>query len=63
MEEGRTWCQMYFFDHVQRVQEMKQHHVHTPNPKTGERLPLTHCRRPDNPKLCTSDFPRTLRLI
>ncbi len=41
---------------------MKQHHVHTLNDK-GERVPLTHCRRPDNPKLCKGDFPRTLCLI
>ena len=62
VEEGRTWCQRYLFDHVQRVQEMKQHHVHTLNAK-GERVPLTHCRRVDNPNKCRGDFPRTHWLI
>ena len=41
---------------------MKQHHVHTVNAK-GERVPLTHCRRSDDPKKCKGDFPRTLWLI
>ena len=41
---------------------MKQYHVHTLNSK-GERVPLTHCRRSDNPKLCKGDFPRTMWLI
>ncbi|HIE71391.1 MAG TPA: hypothetical protein EYP98_15145 [Planctomycetes bacterium] len=59
--EGRKWRREYLFEHVQRVQEMKQNHVHTLNDK-GERVPLTHCRRPDNPKLCKGDFPRTLWL-
>ena len=53
----------YLQSHVQRLQELKQHHVHTINVKTGQREPLTHCRRKDNPKLCKSDFPRTLWLI
>ena len=41
---------------------MKQHHIHLPNEK-GERVPLTHCRRPDDPTKCKSDFPRTNWLI
>ena len=40
------------------IQEHRQHHIHIPNEK-GERLPLTHCRRKDNPKVCKADFPRT----
>ena len=31
--------------------------------RQGERVPLTHCRRKDSPKLCKADFPRTLWLI
>ena len=41
---------------------MKQHHVHTLNSE-GNRVPLTHCKRLDNPKLCKAGFPRTDRLI
>ena len=33
------------------------------NLKTGQREPLTACRRKDNPALCKGDFPRTERLI
>ena len=36
--------------------------MHTINAK-GERVPLTHCRRPDDPRKCKGDFPRTLWLI
>ena len=39
------------------------HHIHILNETTGERMPLTHCRRVDNPKLCKGDFPRTKWLI
>ena len=59
---GEDWLNTYLGDHVQRIQELKQHHVHTVN-KNGERVPLTHCRRPDNPKKCKGDFPRTLWLV
>ena len=48
---------------MQLLQEHKQHHVHILNEETGERIPLTHCRKKDNPALCKSDFPRTLWLI
>ena len=47
---------------MQKLQEHKQHHVHTLNAE-GERVPLTHCRRSDNPKLCKAEFPRTKWLI
>ena len=32
------------------VQHVKQHHARTVNPTTGDRGPLTACRRQDNPK-------------
>ena len=60
--KGRKWLQQYLGDHVQQLQDHKQHHVHTLNAE-GERVPLTHCKRPDNPKLCKADFPRTKWLI
>ena len=59
--KGRDWCHLYL-QHVQSVQEMKNHHVHTLNSK-GERVPLTHCRRADDPTKCKGDFPRTRWLI
>ena len=49
--------------HVQALQEYRQHHVHVPNPDTGKREPLTHCRRADDPKACKGDFPRTAWLV
>ena len=59
VRDGQTFLQAYLHDDVQAIQELKQHHVHILNEETGERMPLTHCRRPDNPKLCKADFPRT----
>ena len=60
-ESGQSWLREHT-QHVQLLQEHKQHHVHTLNAE-GERVPLTHCRRKDNPKLCKADFPRTSWLI
>ena len=60
--DGTSWREKYLKEHVQTIQEMKQHHVHTFNSK-GERVPLTHCRRADNPNKCRADFPRTHWLI
>ena len=61
-DEGKVWLEEYLKGHVQRIQELKQHHVHTLNAK-GERVPLAHCRRADNPQKCKSDFPRTLWIV
>ena len=60
--DGTKWREKYLNEHVQTIQEMKQHHVHTLNSK-GERVPLTYCRRADNPNKCRGDFPRTHWLI
>lgn len=62
VKEGRQWLNHHLAEHVQELQELKQHHVHLPNEK-GERVPLTHCRRSDNPNKCKGDFPRTHWLI
>ena len=62
IDEGKIWLHEYLVENVQQVQEMKQHHVHTLNGE-GECVPLTHCNRLDNPKLCKAGFPRKDRLI
>ena len=59
IDEGRSWLRQYLQVDVQRLQEQKQHHVHIYNEETKQRMPLMHCQRKDNPKLCKSDFPRT----
>ena len=46
-----------YLSHFERVAQLKQHHVHVMNAK-GERVPLSHCRRADNPSKCKGDFPR-----
>ena len=48
LASGQAWLNDYNAD-VQKVQQLKQHHVHILNEETGEREPLTHCRRADNP--------------
>jgi hypothetical protein len=60
--EPEKWRDMCLSEHVRRVQEVKQHHVHTLNHK-GERVPLFHCRRADNPTKCKGGFPRTMWLV
>ena len=52
-----AYLHKYLAEHVERVAQLKQHHVHAVNPK-GERVPLSHCRRAENPKECKSEFPR-----
>ena len=60
--DGASWREKYLNEHVQSIQEMKQHHVHTLN-SNGERGPMMECRRADNPSKCRGDFPRTHWLI
>ncbi len=62
IRNGQQWCKHYLTQDVQQLQEHKQHHIHLPN-EQGVRVPLGHCRRKDNPKLCKSDYPRTAWLI
>ena len=62
VEEGRAWLRSFLGTDVEALQLHKQHHVHTVNAE-GERVPFSHCRRKDNPKLCKADFPRTKWLI
>eukprot|EP00959_Pyramimonas_sp_CCMP1952_P111931 2340999-Pyramimonas_sp.AAC.1 len=56
---SEEWLTLYLEAHVQDAQEKKQHHVRIMNSK-GERAPLTHCRRADDPKTCKAGFPRPL---
>ena len=61
--EGMQWLQQHLHEHVQDMQELKQHHVQLPSGEKGERVPLTHCKCADNPSKCKSDFPLTTWLI
>ena len=56
------WRKAYLCMHVDRIAQLKQHHVHVRNSK-GERVPLTHCQRADDPRKCKGDFPRTAWFI
>ena len=38
IHEGQTWAKLYLNEHVQMLQEHRQHHVHVYNSK-GERVP------------------------
>ena len=60
---SREYANAYLLEDVQRLQQMKQHHVHVYNDETQAREPLQACRRKDKPWLCKSDFPRDLWLI
>ena len=59
--DEKQWRDNYLA-HVQTVQEKKPNHVHLINAK-GESVPLAHCQRPDDPRKCKGDFPRTKWLI
>ena len=57
-EEADLWTEAYLRDDVFRLQVLKQHHVHLPDPVTGERVPQAGCLKADNPRDCKSGFPR-----
>jgi len=63
IERGRDWLRSYLSDHVQRLQELKQHHVHIWDEEKQEYIVLEHCRRKDKKNECKSFFPRTQWLI
>ena len=52
--DKEEWLRNYLGRDVQSLQELKRHHVHPPNYE-GERRPLMHCRRPDNPTCSRSE--------
>ena len=52
-EDGRWWLQQYLNKDVEQLQLLKQHHIHIPSEDGSTRVPLLHCQRRDNPKLCT----------
>ena len=60
---GKQWNHEYLDRDIQRLQQMKQHHVHIYNEETGQREPLQACRRKDRPDKCKADFPRDQWLI
>ena len=63
LDEAIDWKKTYLQEHVQAVQEHRQHHVHIWNDKKGMYMPLTHCQRKDDPTKCKADFPRTRWLV
>lgn len=52
-----------YLQHFQKIQGMKQNHVHKWSAKKQRFEPLDHCKRTDKPHLCKSDFPRTTWMI
>ena len=57
--EAIAWTNEYLMSDVLSLQQRKQHHVHKLDSVTGEKRPLSGCRRKDKPDLCKADFPRT----
>ena len=61
---GKKWLRQYLKEHVQRIQELKQHHVHVWDDDKQEYIVLDHCRGKDRKKNeCKSFFPRVSWLI
>ena len=56
VSEGKAWLQDYIHADVEKLQKMKQHHVHLRNPETNVREPLAACRRKDDPTQCKANF-------
>ena len=63
LERGRAWLRQYLHHHVQRIQELKQHHVHIWDEAKQDYVVLEHCKSKDKKNECKSHFPRTKWLI
>ena len=63
LQRGRQWLRQYLDHHVQRLQELKQHHVHIWNEETQTYVVLEHCKSKDKKNECKSHFPRTRWLV
>ena len=57
--EGQLWKQCYYRD-LNHIICLRQEHIHPINRRTGERCPLTACRRKDKPSECKHGFPQDL---
>ena len=58
--EGEEWLREHLCNDVERLQMMRQHHVHLRNLDTNRREPLASCRAKENPKLCKGHYPRNM---
>ena len=63
LRRGKQWLRTYLGEHVQRIQELKQHHVHIWDEEKKEYVVLEHCKARDKKNTCKSHFPRTKWLI
>ena len=59
----KEWLAKYLGQHVQQIQELKQHHVHVWDEEKKEYVVLEHCRSKEKRNECKSHFPRTKWLI
>ncbi len=63
LQQGKQWLRKYLQAHVQKVLELKQHHVHVWDEARKEYKVLEHCKAKDKKNECKSHFPRTKWLI
>ena len=56
LERGQAWLGHYLQRHVQRLQELKQHHVHIWDDEKKEYKVLEHCKSKDKKNECKSHF-------
>ena len=60
--EPVAWKRRYIEEDVEALQKRKQHHVHIPIEPGGPRMPLAHCRDPQDPTRCKAGLPHDLQL-
>lgn len=58
LQEGKQCLRHFWGLHVQKIQELKQHHVHVWDEDKKEYAILDHCRSKDMKNQCKSHFPR-----
>ena len=63
LQQGREWLRKYLHGHVQKIVELKQHHVHIWDEAKQDYVVLDHCKTKGKENECKSHFPRTTWLI
>ncbi len=63
LQQGKEWLRRYLHCHVQKIGELKQHHVHIWDEAKQDYVVLEHCKAKGNQNECKSHFPRTKWLV
>ena len=53
VQQGKAWLRFYLKEHVQKISELKQHHVHIWDEAKKEYVVLEHCKAKGKKNKCS----------